>query len=90
MSYYYTYDYKFSTHALQRIKQRLNIQHMDDFEAKAHVIKLIQNHGNEYEDQTHAYFQVAGKNLYFVIHKSDNVIVTLTPMSSEKLLGLYS
>jgi hypothetical protein len=89
MSYYYTHEFKFSTHGLQRIKQRLKIQHLDDFAAKNYVIKLLDNVGNQFEDRDNLYYQVAGQNLYFVIKKSDKVIVTLTPMTPEKLLSIY-
>jgi hypothetical protein len=40
--YYYSHQFQFSTHGLQRIKERLNIKHMDDFQAKDHCIKLLE------------------------------------------------
>ncbi len=88
MSYYYSHQFQFSTHGLQRIKERLNIKHMDDFQAKDHCIKLLENHGDYFEDRNFRYYQVLQKNLYFVVQKDGDVIVTLTPISPSKMLKL--
>lgn len=90
MSYYYKHQFSFSDHGFQRIKQRLGFKNLNDFEAKDKAMKLIELSMRNYEDREYYYVQAGDLDLFFVIKKSTNLILTLTPMSSEKLLKIYS
>ncbi len=87
MSYYFKSKYQFSDHGLLRIKERLNLKEINDLELKNYCIKLIEASHEIYDAKDEQYIKINGKNLYFVIKKDNNLIITLTPMKPEKLLS---
>ncbi|AHI52924.1 hypothetical protein [Spiroplasma culicicola] len=89
MGYYYRHEFKFSTHAIQRIKQRLNLgDEKDEFKLKEIVLDLIEKSTEMFETSKNIYIHTKKANLYFVITKPDKVIVTATPISAIKQLSL--
>ncbi|PPE05147.1 hypothetical protein [Williamsoniiplasma lucivorax] len=92
MSYYYKHDYNFSYHGMQRVKQRLNMKDVEDFKVKDEVIKLIKFSTNQFETEKELYISAGNTQLFFVINKQSNLIVTCTKVSVErqwKLMGDY-
>lgn len=87
MSYYARSKYQFSEHGLLRIKDRLKLKTISDSELKNYCIKLIEASHEVYDAEDYWYVKVNGKNLYFVIKKNNNLIITLTPIKPEKLLA---
>ncbi|MGL5268281.1 MAG: hypothetical protein ACRC8P_00705 [Spiroplasma sp.] len=86
MSYYYNRKYQFSHHALTRIKSRLQLNYLSDLEVINHCLELIALSHDIIETKTWKYVKINEKNLYFVIKKSDNLVLTLSPIKPEKLL----
>ncbi|MCL8209681.1 hypothetical protein LT318_00229 [Spiroplasma sp. JKS002670] len=87
MSYYFKSKYQFSDHGLLRIKNRLKVKKMSDLELKSYCEELIDTSHEIDETKTFKYVKVNKTNLYFIINKIDNLIITLTPIKPEKLLS---
>lgn len=84
MSYYYKHNYQFSAHGIQRCRERLNLKGKDDFEVRDTVIKLIKKSNHSFETSRDLYLSAGNSNIYFVINKESNLIITATPVSAEK------
>jgi hypothetical protein len=89
MSYYSQQRYNFSTHGLQRCRQRLKLKDKKEYEVKEKVYQLIKESIFQFETNRDLYIS-AGKNtkLYFVINKENNLIITCSPISIEKQMQL--
>lgn len=87
MSYYFKNKYQFTNHGLLRIKDRLNLKTKTDLEIINYCSKLIDLSHEIYETNTMKYVKINNKNLYFVINKNGNLILTLSPIKPEKLLA---
>lgn len=90
MSYYYKHDISFSTHSLQRIRQRLKLKTKDDFEVRDICIKLIEMSPSSFETEYDLYIHTGTKQIYFVINKAQKTCITCTEVSIEKQLNLIS
>lgn len=88
MSYYAKSKYQFSDHGLFRIKNRLKMKAISDLELKNYCSRLIETSHDVYDTEDCIYVKINGKELYFVINKNNNLIVTLRPMKPEKLLAI--
>ncbi|ASP28228.1 hypothetical protein SCORR_v1c04560 [Spiroplasma corruscae] len=88
MGYYYKHKYGFSTHSIHRIKQRLNIKENDEFEIKDKIMNLIEKSEYQFETSKTIYIKIPVKNLYAVIDKKYNTIITVTDISASKQLEL--
>lgn len=88
MSYYYNRKYRFSHHGLLRIKSRLQLNELDDVKVINYCLELISLSHDIIETTSLKYVKINGKNLYFVINKSDNLILTLSPIKPDKLLAI--
>jgi len=86
MSYYYRNPYQFSYHGIARIRARLNLEKLNDNEMREHCLKLINKAYDIEETKSYKYIKVNNTNLYFVIKKDNNLILTISPMSPTKLL----
>ncbi|WP_342276652.1 hypothetical protein [Spiroplasma endosymbiont of Nebria brevicollis] len=86
MSYYYRNPYQFSYHGVARIRTRLKLQDLTDMQVREHCLKLISESHNIEETRSYKYIRVNKTNLYFVIKKDTNLILTISPMSPTKLL----
>lgn len=87
MSYYARNKYQFSEHGLLRVRNRLKMKEMSDLELKSYCSKLIETSHEVYETEDFNYVKINKKELYFIIKKIDNLIITLTPIKPEKLLA---
>lgn len=87
MSYYLKNKYNFSDHGLLRIKNRLKIKEINDLELRNYCSKLIESSYEIYETKTYKYVKINETDLYFIINKIDNLIITLTPIKPGKLLA---
>ncbi|MBE4704377.1 hypothetical protein [Spiroplasma platyhelix] len=90
MSYYYKNEYKFSDHALNRAKTRLNLKDLSDSEVINHCLKLIELSHEMHETKTCKYINVNKTNLYFVVDINENLIITLSPFKPDRLLGILN
>ncbi|AHI53891.1 hypothetical protein SSABA_v1c04840 [Spiroplasma sabaudiense Ar-1343] len=86
MSYYFKHNYSFSDHGLQRASERLRLKDMDFFSVKEHCMKLIDNSLYQFETSRHIYIKVAKSELFFVVNKLNNLVVTVTKMSVSRQL----
>lgn len=88
MSYYYNRKYRFSDHALMRIKSRLQLSHLSEIDLIDYCVNLINASHEIIETKTLKYVKINQKNLYFVINKSESLVLTLSPIKPEKLLAI--
>lgn len=86
MSYYYRNPYQFSYHGVTRIRSRLKLQDLNDTQVREKCLKLISESRNIEETRSYKYIRVNKTNLYFVIKKDTNLILTISPISPTKLL----
>ncbi|AXK51166.1 hypothetical protein [Spiroplasma alleghenense] len=86
MSYYFKHNYVFTDHGLQRACERLNLNKENMFEAKEHCMKLIDKSTYEFHTTNHIYIRVGKTEIFFVINKLQNLIITVTKMSVAKQL----
>jgi len=89
MSYYYKSEYNFSDHALQRCKERLNMKNQSDSVVKKRVNELIKKSIRSFETKKEIYISAGNSDLFFVINKENNLIITCTKISVEKQLTLF-
>ncbi|MDQ7983116.1 MAG: hypothetical protein REH79_02715 [Spiroplasma sp.] len=87
MSYYFKKKYKFSDHGFVRIKNRLKLKDKSDLEIINYCLSLIELSHEVYETKTLKYVKVNQTDLYFIINKFDNLIITLSPIKPGKLLA---
>ena len=90
MSYYYRNPYQFSYHGVARIRNRLSLQKLNDFELRDYCLKLINEAYHIEETKSFKYIKINKTNLYFVIKKDVNIILTVSPMSATKLLAVIA
>lgn len=88
MSYYFRNPYQFSYHSIARIRTRLKLQNLNDMQLREYCLKLINDSHNIEETTNFKYIRVSKTNLYFVIKKDVNLILTISPMSAAKLLAV--
>lgn len=89
MSYYYSFPYEFTSHALTRCRERLKLGAMDDFLLRQKAIELIKNSNFQFETENNLYIRVVEKNnIFFVVSKRERVIITCAPISVEKQFSL--
>lgn len=88
MSYYYNKKYRFSHHGLVRIKSRLKLDNLTDTEVINYCLNLIDLSHDVFDTKNLKYVKVNGKELYFVINKDSNLILTLSPIKPDKLLAI--
>ncbi|ATZ16359.1 hypothetical protein JN01_0600 [Entomoplasma freundtii] len=89
MSYYFKHSYGFTDHGLQRCRERLKLTGLPDYEVKEKIMDLIKNSNYSFESKYDLYIRAGSKGqLYFVISKDSNVIITCSPVSPEKQLSL--
>ncbi|AHF61407.1 hypothetical protein P344_06155 [Spiroplasma mirum ATCC 29335] len=93
MGYYYQHNFNFSYHSLQRIKERIAaFKTVDEWIIKEKIIKMIDNSTDRIETTRNFYIKLDNfkNNLYVVINKHNNLIVTVTLMSPQKLLEILN
>ncbi|WP_026389791.1 hypothetical protein [[Acholeplasma] multilocale] len=90
MSYYYKHNYNFSYHGLQRCRERLNLKDAADYEVKAAVMEHIRKSTKSFEIGREIYISASNTDIYFIIDKTSNLIITATKVSAEKQLSLMS
>ncbi|WP_027063227.1 hypothetical protein [Mesoplasma seiffertii] len=90
MSFYYKHNYVFSDHGLQRCRERLNLKSAPDYEVKEAVIKHIQNSTRSFEAGNEIYISASNTQIYFIIDRRSNLIITATKISAEKQLSIMS
>lgn len=88
MSYYYKSNISYSSHALQRAKERLNLKEKKDWEVKEQVKKHIQASTKSFDKGYTTYVSASNTDIYFVIDVRTNTIITVTKISPEKMLTL--
>ncbi|WP_425380183.1 hypothetical protein [Spiroplasma endosymbiont of Stenodema calcarata] len=91
MGYYYQHKLGFSFHCLQRIRQRSPLfEKENDWIIKEKIIKMIDNSSDRIETNRNLYIKLDDLpgNLYVVVEKEQRLIVTVTPISSGKLLDI--
>lgn len=89
MSYYFSFPYQFTSHGLSRCRERLKLGIIDDVLVKEKVIDLINKSKFQFETKNTLYIESGFQaNLFFVINKVDNTIITCTPISIEKQMNL--
>ena len=90
MSYYAKPSFSLTTHAIERIKQRLKLQG-DVVDIIKQLQILYKNAIFDFQGRDGTIFLKINdkryKNMYFVI-SSDNVIITVTPISYAKKITL--
>lgn len=90
MSYYFRYEFKFSDHSIQRIKQRLNLKDTEDFILKEKVLDMIENSQSSFQTTNHLYIHTTKSNIYFVVKIPEKLIITATPISITKQLEIIN
>ncbi|ALD66444.1 hypothetical protein [Spiroplasma cantharicola] len=88
MSYYYKHEYGFSTHSIQRIRQRLRLKDEEEFKLKDKILKMIAKSIYSFETSKHIYIKTLKSEVYFVVDKIQKTIITATPISPTKQLWL--
>ncbi|AUM62692.1 hypothetical protein [Spiroplasma monobiae] len=88
MSYYYKHEYGFSTHSIQRIRQRLNLADEEEFKLKEKILKMIEKSTSSFETSRNIYIKTPKNEVYFVVDKFQKTIITATPISPTKQLWL--
>ncbi|WP_342269432.1 hypothetical protein [Spiroplasma endosymbiont of Aspidapion aeneum] len=88
--YYYKHNYVFTAHSLNRIRQRINLTNKEEFALKDEVIGLIESSVYNFESSNHLYIRYKNTNIFFVIDKLTNAIITATPISHTKMLNLLT
>ncbi|UWD35279.1 hypothetical protein NX779_01420 [Mycoplasma cottewii] len=89
MSYYYRHNFSFSYHGLQRAKERLKLKDKKDYEVKEICLDHIRNSTKSFHDSRYNYISASNTNIYFVVEKNSNLIVTVTEISAEKQWKMY-
>ncbi len=94
MSFYNKSHYQFSHHAIQRIKERLNIPKNSELAVKNFVIKQIENSSYQFIEDNFLYIDISSgnkyRNFFIVIDQEKNLIITVTQMSGSKMLSLMT
>ncbi|WP_253301434.1 hypothetical protein [Spiroplasma endosymbiont of Phyllotreta cruciferae] len=93
MGYYYQHKLGFSFHCLQRIRERIPLfKEENDWVIKEKIIKMIENSSEWIETRHNLYIKLDDLegNLYVVVEKQHRLIVTVTPMSPNKLLDVIT
>ncbi|WP_342274974.1 hypothetical protein [Spiroplasma endosymbiont of Cantharis lateralis] len=88
MSYYYKHKYGFSTHSIQRIRERLRLKDEEEFKLKEKILKMIAKSTYSFETNKFIYIKTLKNEVYFVIDKIQMTIITATPISPTKQLWL--
>lgn len=86
MSYYH-HSNKFivSNHARVRIKERLNIKSEFDLEIDLEINKILNGLVPTLSDANHDYYKIPKtKNMYAVVERNKNLILTIKPVSIFK------
>ncbi|AEM68812.1 hypothetical protein [Mycoplasma putrefaciens] len=89
MSYYYKHNFSFTYHGLQRAKERLKLQDKQDYEVKELCLKHIQSSTKSFESGSVLYISASNTNIFFVIDKKANLIITVTEISPAKQLKIF-
>ncbi|PPE05069.1 hypothetical protein EELLY_v1c07570 [Entomoplasma ellychniae] len=89
MSYYYKPIINYTSHALQRAKERLNLKDKPDWEVKAAIKKHMQASTKSFDQKNTVYVSASNSDIYFVIDMNTNTLITVTKVSPEKMLSLY-
>ncbi len=94
MSFYNQSYYQFSHHAIQRIKERLNIPKESELAVKNFIINQIKNSAYSFDQDQFTYVDISSGNkyrdFYVIIEKNNNLIITVTKMSGSKILSLMT
>ncbi|AGM24704.1 hypothetical protein [Spiroplasma chrysopicola] len=93
MGYYYQHKLAFSDHGFQRIKERIaNFKNENEWIVKEKIIKMIDNSSDRIETRDYLYIKLDDLkgNLYVVIQKNAKLIITVTPMSPQKILDIIT
>ncbi|AKU79720.1 hypothetical protein [Spiroplasma turonicum] len=90
MSYYYKHKYGLSTHAMQRIKQRLSIKENDEFLIRDIIANMIDNSNYSFQTSKTLYIKSPKNDIYFIIDILSNTIITATKISAQKQLDLIN
>jgi len=88
MSYYFRNPYQFSYHGVGRIRSRLKLQTLNDIQIRAYCLQLINASHEIIDTRNYQYIRVNKTNLYFIIKKDNNLILTISPMAPSRLLAL--
>ncbi len=92
MSYYSKEPYIFSNHALQRIKERIELPSNQRLSVKKYISSLIMKSTYQFIYQNYLYVSISDHNknydMYAVIDESSKVVVTVSRMSRGKILNL--
>ncbi|MDP4040762.1 hypothetical protein [Mycoplasma mycoides] len=89
MSYYYRHNFSFSYHGLQRAKERLKLKDKKDYEVKEICLEHIRNSTKSFMSGNEIYISASNTNIFFVVNKQNNLIITVTEISAEKQLRMY-
>jgi len=89
MSYYLKSKYNFSTHGLERCKERLKMKNEPEYKVKEKVYDLIKKSIHSFEDNGTIHIAAGNSDLYFVINKANNLIITCTKISVSKQMELF-
>lgn len=93
MGYYYQHNFIFAYHGIQRLKERLNLKKLQDYQIKEQVIKMIEDTYDIVVTSKHHYIgienlKINGGKIYVVVDRRSNTIITATPISDSKMLSI--
>lgn len=93
MGYYYQYNFIFTYHGIQRLRERLNLKKLQDYQIKEQVIKMIEDAYDIVVTSKHHYIgieniTISSGKIYVVVDKKSNTIITATPISGNKMLSI--
>ncbi|WP_339022308.1 hypothetical protein [Spiroplasma endosymbiont of Crioceris asparagi] len=88
MSYYEKNKYSISTHSFYRIKERLNMRSKTDLELNIFVNELINNSTDVIDTKKTLYVNTQINDVYLVIDKISNLVITATKISHEKQIRI--
>ncbi|WP_338982861.1 hypothetical protein [Spiroplasma endosymbiont of Othius punctulatus] len=87
MSFYEKSNYNLSTHSHYRIKERLKLN-VSDLELRGKVNEIISKSNYSWETSKTLYIQSNINDVYFVIDKVSNLIITATQISHQKQIEI--
>lgn len=95
MSYYQKNNFSFTDHAIVRAKERITeYSKLSNLMVKVELLNLLRLVPYpEFEDKRFAYYHLpnkVSKYLYAVVEKKNNLIVTVTTITHQKKIDLFS
>ena len=95
MSYYQKSKFSVSDHAIARAKQRIpEYSNLDNFDVKTEIINYLYKHSfpefSDFKCDYYLYSKLPNKYLYIIVDKKTNLVISITPISHNKKISIFS